>query len=77
MPIFDFKCEECGNKFDLMISNRDKNNVLCPQCNSDSIKQLLSMFAVTTSRPSCSDNCASYVPDAHSCCGPGCCGMAH
>jgi putative FmdB family regulatory protein len=44
MPIFDFLCLNCGKKFDLIISNADKNKVLCPECNSSNIKQLLSLF---------------------------------
>ncbi|MGI5911501.1 MAG: FmdB family zinc ribbon protein [Syntrophomonadaceae bacterium] len=44
MPIFDFACSNCGNKFDLMISNSEKNKVKCPKCNSQDVKQLLAQF---------------------------------
>lgn len=57
MPVFDFECKECGNKFDLMISNKDKEKAKCPQCGSAEIKQLLSRFA-TLSGGSSADSCA-------------------
>lgn len=57
MPIFDFECKTCGNKFDLMIANKDKDKVKCPQCGSAEIKQLLSLFA-TSSGSSSSDSCS-------------------
>ncbi|NLT19962.1 MAG: zinc ribbon domain-containing protein [Syntrophomonadaceae bacterium] len=44
MPIFEFECKDCGQKFDLMISNADKDKVKCPQCGTGNIKQLISLF---------------------------------
>jgi putative FmdB family regulatory protein len=44
MPIFDYLCHQCGKKFDIMISNADKDKVKCPECNSGNVKQLLSLF---------------------------------
>ena len=32
MPIFDFKCRQCGHSFDIMIPNADKDKVRCPEC---------------------------------------------
>jgi putative FmdB family regulatory protein len=62
MPIFDFSCQDCGNKFDLMISNRDKDKVKCPECGSSEVRQLLSLFNTSsggskTVQPSCSAGC--------------------
>lgn len=56
MPIFEFECKACSNKFDLMIANKDKESVKCPQCGSKEIKQLLSLFA-TSSKASSPDSC--------------------
>jgi len=56
MPIFDFLCQNCGNKFDVMISNADKDKVKCPECNSPEVKQLLSLFntgGAKTASPGC------------------------
>lgn len=62
MPIFDFQCKECGNKFDLMISNKDKDKVQCTQCGSKDVKQLLSMFA--TSSAGAAPNSCQGCPSA-------------
>ncbi|MEQ8175302.1 MAG: zinc ribbon domain-containing protein [Syntrophomonadaceae bacterium] len=58
MPIFDFACQDCGSKFDLMISNADKDKVTCPNCSSKNIKQLLSEFHTGKTRPSFSPGCS-------------------
>lgn len=62
MPIFDFYCQDCGNKFDLMISNRDKDKVKCPECGSSKVRQLLSLFNTSSGeskmvQPSCGAGC--------------------
>ena len=69
MPIFEFQCKACANKFDLMIANKDKDKVVCPQCNSADVKQLLSMFA--TSSGAATPNSCQGCPAA----GTGGCGM--
>ncbi|HPF20255.1 MAG TPA: zinc ribbon domain-containing protein [Syntrophomonas sp.] len=49
MPIFDFACNDCANQFDLLVANKDKDKVQCPECGSRNIKQLLSVFATNSS----------------------------
>ncbi|MDD4775525.1 MAG: zinc ribbon domain-containing protein [Syntrophomonas sp.] len=49
MPIFDFRCCECGHQFDLMISYAERDKVRCPQCGAANPSQLLSPF--NTARP--------------------------
>lgn len=73
MPIFDFECRDCGKKFDLLIANKDKDKVECPQCGSRNIKQRLSVFSTTASGGS-----AAVAPNACQGCpsfGSGGCGM--
>ncbi|WP_054697404.1 FmdB family zinc ribbon protein [Syntrophomonas palmitatica] len=77
MPIFDFQCQDCGEKFDLMISNNEKDRVKCPRCSSSHIKQMLSLFNTGSSSKSSpgpvSDRCSG-------CCkaGPGgTCGLKY
>ncbi|NCP10276.1 zinc ribbon domain-containing protein, partial [bacterium] len=41
MPIYEFKCRQCGKDFEaLVIGSRDDIN--CPQCNSTSLERLMS-----------------------------------
>lgn len=63
MPIFDFECRKCGHKFDLMISNSEKDKAKCPQCGEMNLKQLLSSFS--TASPAR----AGQIPEACSGCG--------
>ena len=49
MPIFDFKCRQCGHNFDIMISSAEKDKVRCPECGATNPIQLLSSF--NTARP--------------------------
>jgi len=73
MPIFEFECKNCGNKFDLMIANKDKEKVKCPQCESADIKQLLSMFATSSGGGAAAPNSCQGCPSA----GGGGCGMRY
>ena len=61
MPIFEFHCEQCGRKFEELLSSADET-VACPACSSTRVEKLLSVFA--SSVPSGSG--------APSCVRPGC-----
>jgi putative FmdB family regulatory protein len=45
MPIFEYKCGECGAKFE-KISHTSSTEVLCKNCSSPKVEKLLSVFAV-------------------------------
>jgi putative FmdB family regulatory protein len=46
MPIYDYKCRNCGHEFELIVL---RNTVTaCPQCQSAELEQLFSGFAVST-----------------------------
>ena len=38
MPIYVFKCKNCGNKFEQSRSINDESEVLCPKCGNPSEK---------------------------------------
>ncbi|OQB48482.1 MAG: Zinc ribbon domain protein [Firmicutes bacterium ADurb.Bin153] len=42
MPMFEFKCEDCGHNFETLAKKDER--VVCPKCNSDRTKKLLSKF---------------------------------
>ena len=51
MPLFEFKCQDCGNTFEKIVPTADAA-VSCQQCQSLKVEKLLSVFAVgTSSRP--------------------------
>jgi putative FmdB family regulatory protein len=54
MPHFEYECRKCGRKFSVTMSigDHDKKKVQCPKCKSESVKQLIEPFFVTTSKKS-------------------------
>lgn len=61
MPIYEYKCEECGKTFEVLTkaSNRDDEKK-CPDCGSKKVKRAFSVFGVggsggnsTSQSPSC------------------------
>lgn len=48
MPIYDFKCEKCGHVFSVLTSVRERDRVVCPQCQSAEVRQLISSCSVRT-----------------------------
>ena len=46
MPIYEFKCKNCGNIFEyLCLKKSDKDQVRCPVCGHDETDVLLSAFS--------------------------------
>jgi len=75
MPIFEYKCKECKEDFELLV--RSDTRIACPTCDSDKVVKKLSLFAAHMARP------AQEVPACHTggcgCdlgkCGSGYCGV--
>lgn len=44
MPIYDYECLDCGERFEALV--RNSNSPACPGCQGRNLKQLISMFAV-------------------------------
>ncbi len=47
MPIYEYKCGQCANEFELLVL-RTSPVPACPSCQSQNIEQLLSGFAVSS-----------------------------
>jgi putative FmdB family regulatory protein len=54
MPMYDFRCEDCGHEFSLKLSfaEYDKGGFQCPACKSGKVAQIISRVNVRTSRKS-------------------------
>ena len=49
MPIYEYKCKACGEKFELLRSIKDVDtDIRCPKCGKESPKRLLSTFGTTS-----------------------------
>ncbi|NLH28481.1 MAG: zinc ribbon domain-containing protein [Syntrophomonadaceae bacterium] len=44
MPIYEYRCQNCGEQFTVVASWRKRKQVKCPKCGSSDIKQLFSSF---------------------------------
>jgi len=43
MPIFEFRCVDCGHIFEkLFISSEEKTQMVCPECKSQSLERVVS-----------------------------------
>ncbi len=42
MPIYDYKCDDCGQVSELLLPSVDTINVSCPDCGSIKTERLLS-----------------------------------
>jgi putative FmdB family regulatory protein len=57
MPIFEYRCEQCGNKFEAILFGEQKPE--CPNCHTHKLEQQLSTFSVSTrsSAPAAAAGC--------------------
>ncbi len=69
MPIFEFRCDECGKSFEKIVlkANSTENDICCPNCGSKKCTKLISAIGAvgssssrdTQSASSCSTGCCS------------------
>ncbi len=71
MPIYEFRCESCENRFETLVRKHDES-VACPACSGDQLKKLISVHTVgsTTAETPCGKAPCSPAPM----CGGGGCG---
>lgn len=53
MPIFEFRCKDCGKVFEVLFKSSDeKLKVTCPACKSAKSEKMLSVFSGKVEKPS-------------------------
>ncbi len=71
MPIYDYRCEECKTKYDVLHKVREQEeDIVCPSCGSKHAKKLMSISSVAIGGSS--SEYKSYGSDT--CETGGCCG---
>jgi len=46
MPIFEYRCKDCGEKFETLVySSSGTEEIECPECGSTQTEKQMSMFA--------------------------------
>ncbi len=66
MPIYEYRCQECGSVFSrLQRIGATKEGVRCPKCGSENVERLLSTFASSssgaTSTSTGSSSCSGFT----------------
>jgi len=58
MPIYEFRCEECGTEFEkFVISPFQVSGIKCPNCGSDKVVKKISACSIGSSGDS---SCTSF-----------------
>jgi putative FmdB family regulatory protein len=71
MPVYEYRCEDCGSKFEKLVRRSDDSNALvCRPCGENHLQHELSTHANGSSK-------SSQAPSFPSggCANPGMCGM--
>ncbi|MBP9021132.1 MAG: zinc ribbon domain-containing protein [Syntrophobacterales bacterium] len=66
MPIYEFKCKNCGRVFEVLFRTRQEQlKVLCPDCRSEKAERVMSVFGSKVekdmpSAPPCAATCSDF-----------------
>ncbi|MBD3346422.1 MAG: zinc ribbon domain-containing protein [Chitinivibrionales bacterium] len=72
MPIYEYKCRDCGKSFEELVSLSQSDGITCPSCSSKNTEKQMSVFG-TVSGNSPDMPCAASCPSADSCGKGSCC----
>ena len=72
MPIYEYKCADCGTKFEKLVRNSNPE-VNCPSCGQNHLQQEFSTFAPHSSSGKSAN--VPMCPSGGPCSNPGMCGM--
>jgi putative FmdB family regulatory protein len=49
MPIYEYRCEECGKRSSALLPSFASPDPVCPHCNKPALRRLVSTFATVRS----------------------------
>lgn len=67
MPIYEYKCEKCGKRFDHLVRNLSESTPKCPKCGASKPKKQLSSFSTGNSNGSDSLSCPTDTCSTGTC----------
>ena len=72
MPIYEYRCDGCGNKFEKLV-RASSPAVACPTCGGDKLEREYSTFSAQMGGAKASSQPCAPMPSGG--CGSGMCGM--
>lgn len=67
MPIYEYECRKCSEKFEVIQKASDTNEGLsCPKCQADKPERVLSAFCSMGSKGAAASGGASHSAPGHS-----------
>ncbi|MFN3567304.1 MAG: FmdB family zinc ribbon protein [Caldimicrobium sp.] len=70
MPIFEFKCLECGEEFEVLLKSKEEiSTVVCKKCKSNKVERLFSVVhsVLKGEGSSSQDTDKPRVAESHTC----------
>jgi len=53
MPIYEYECKECKERFEALLSvNEDDQSLRCPNCQGNKLQKVLSLFSSASTKSS-------------------------
>jgi len=75
MPIYEYRCQECGTRFEKLVRRAsDVPEIACPSCGQKQLEQELSTFAAHAGGSSKQSD-VPMCPSGGPCRNPGMCGL--
>lgn len=76
MPIYEYRCQQCGTRFEKLIrSSAEQAELACPACGHKQLTLELSVFAAPRSSSTQQAQPPTCPAVGGPCCGPGACGL--
>ncbi|MBA2391690.1 MAG: zinc ribbon domain-containing protein [Ktedonobacteraceae bacterium] len=75
MPMYEYYCSDCQSKFEMLVSHKLADDVVCAKCRGEKVRRLLSVFAAQRGGGSEDSSYDDVQPAMGNCgCGGGGCG---
>ena len=76
MPIYEYLCQDCGNKFEKLVRRANEaGDVVCPSCGQKHLKQEFSTFSAHSNGAAKKASDLPMCPSGGTCPTPGACGL--
>ncbi len=62
MPLYEYRCERCGNEFEDWKSISQRDEAECPECKSEKVQRLVRAFGMIGGSRSSAPACAPSRP---------------